>query len=150
MLYGIDGKPLSDNQGDQTAQRLYQIQLMNMMLFQREKLMEITAQCNSALEKLSDLPEHKLEVRLIREVRDKAVDAAKEEAVSGFISGVQARLAYELCDKLVEEARLFDAAPVEDQTVVVESHECEELVRTLIANMLVKMAPPEVPTQEPC
>lgn len=138
MLYGIDGKPLGEDKQAEAAQRLYHVQLMNMMMYQRDMLMSIVAKCNSALEKI-DKPEHKLEVRLLKDVRDEALTASQQESVSGFISGVQARLAYEICDRLVTEAKIFDGTDSTDTTD--QTNECETLIRELIKRMLEKLAP---------
>lgn len=132
MLYGIDGKPLGQ---DETANRLYHVQLMNMMLFQRDALLGVVRTCESALEKMND-PKHQLHVRMITQIAEKAKEATENEAVSGFISGTQARLAYEICERLVEEARLFDEADTTET-----STECQDLMRTLISQMLSKLAP---------
>jgi hypothetical protein len=133
MLYGIDGKPLG--QQDDAAARLYHVQMMNMVLFQRDALMGVVRTCESALDKLND-PKHQLHVRMISEIAERAKEATENEVVSGFVSGTQARLAYEICDRLVEEAKLFDEADSTEPTT-----ECQELVRTLIARMLTKLAP---------
>jgi hypothetical protein len=133
MLYGIDGKPLG--QQEDTATRLYHVQLMNMLLFQRDTLMGVVRTCESALEKMND-PKHQLHVRMISQIAEKAKEATENEAVSGFISGTQARLAYEICERLVAEAKLFDEADSDEPTT-----ECQELMQTLIARMLTKLAP---------
>lgn len=136
MLYDINGNQINSGTGsapdakaEETAQKIYQIQLTNMMLFQRERLFNIVDQCNSALEKMA-APDHKLEVRLIRQIRDKALETINQESVAGYVSGMQTRMAYEICEKLVAEAKLFDG---EDGT------ECQELMQTLIQLTLKKL-----------
>lgn len=146
MLYDINGNPLTpggtgsgyitapngqipDAQNDATAQKIFRMQLMNMMLFQRERLLNIVDQCNSALEKI-DAPEHSLVVRLLQQIRDKSLETINEESVAGYVSGMQTRMAYEICEKLVEEAKLFDGE---------DGSDCQELMRTLIALTLKKL-----------
>lgn len=138
MLYGIDGKPLQSD--DQVATRLYQVQLMNMILFLREELRKVADLSNEALTRL-DRPEHKLECRLLKDVRDKALDAIQQQTVSGFLSGFQSRLAYEICEKLIAEAILFDAA--DNPPDEAPATDCQDLVKMLIQQMLVKLAPEE-------
>lgn len=138
MLYGIDGKPLAQDKELETAQRLYHVQLMNMTLYQRDMLQSIVSKCNDALDRI-DGPDHKFEKRIIGQIRDEALEATKQETVAGFISGTQARLAYEICERLITEARLFDQADADEPTT-----ECEDLVRVLIARMLEKLAPESI------
>lgn len=144
MLYGIDGKPLSDQKELET--RIYHTQLMNMILYLQDTLKNVSTKSSDAIAKMEG-PDHRFEMRVMKYINELAEAAIKVDTIAGFVGGTQARLAYEICDRLVTEARLFDAEGTTESTTeeIPATTECEDLIRELIKRMLDKLAPEEPP-----